>query len=391
MPAVTVNGPEAARTLRELVAEESADSERNRTLSERTVEALWQSGLMQWGNPLEAGGCEPTFGEMIETWIELAWQDGSLGWIGIANLPSAAACAAYLPDEGFDEVFTGHGNQVTAGGQFFPNGLGETVEGGYRITGAWNFGSGTGHAQYVAAGFMPTVGGEVVLDDGGIPPLLVAVIPREEIVFTDGWYVQGLKGTGSYDYNVADLFVPEYRTFELFTRTPRRGGSPAFRMGLMPITAAGHASWALGVAKSAIDDVTELALTKVRMGEEASIAHKASFQRDLSHHLAMWKAARLLVLATFSDVEQAVKNGQDLTPGHRADMRVAATYATEASREIVQWAHLAAGTTAIREGSRLERAFRDMYTGTQHVFIGEKTYTDAARIHLGLIEDQLGM
>jgi alkylation response protein AidB-like acyl-CoA dehydrogenase len=391
MSTVTVNGPEAARTLRDLVAEESADSERNRTLTARTVEALWGSGLMQWANPTEAGGCEPSFEEMIDTWIELAWQDGSLGWIGIANLPSAAACAAYLPDEGFAEVFTGHGHRVTAGGQFFPNGLGETVEGGYRITGAWNFGSGTGHAEYVAAGFMPTVGGEMVLDDEGIPPLLVAVIPREEIVFTDGWHVQGLKGTGSYDYNVTDLFVPSYRTFELFTRTPHRGGSPAFRMGLMPVTAAGHASWALGVAKSMLDDVTELARTKVRMGDEASIAHKSSFQRGLSHHLAMWKAARLLVVTTFSDVEQAVKNGQDLTATQRAEMRVAATYATEASREIVQWAHLAAGTTAIREGSRLERAFRDMYTGTQHFFIGEKTYTDAAQIHLGLLEDQLGL
>jgi indole-3-acetate monooxygenase len=391
MPAVTVNGPEAARTLRELVAEHSAESERIRTLDPPTVEALWRSGLMQWCNPTEAGGCEPSFAEMIDTWIELAWQDGSLGWIGIANLPSAAACAAYLPDEGFDEVYTSHGNQVTAGGQFFPNGLGETVEGGYRITGAWNFGSGTGHAQYVAAGFMPTVDGELVVGDTGIPPLLVAVIPHQEIVFTDGWHVQGLKGTGSYDYNVTDLFVPAHRTFELFCRTPLRGGSPAFRMGLMPITAAGHASWALGVAKSMLDDVTELALTKVRMGEEASIAHKASFQRNLSHHLAMWKAARLLVITTFTDAEQYVKNGQDLTPELRAEMRVAATYATEASREVVQWAHLAAGTTAIREGSRLERAFRDMYTGTQHVFIGEKTYTDAAQIHLGLIEDQLGL
>ena len=391
MTAVTVNGPEAARALRDLVAEESADSERLRTLNSRTVAALWRSGLMQWANPVEAGGCEPSFAEMIDTWIELAWQDGSLGWIGIANLPSAAACAAYLPDEGFDEVFTGHGNRVTAGGQFFPNGVGETVEGGYRITGAWNFGSGTGHAEYVAAGFMPAVGGEMVLDDQGIPPLLVAVIPRDEVVFTDGWHVQGLKATGSYDYNVTDLFVPGHRTFELFTRTPRRGVSPAFRMGLMPITAAGHASWALGVAKSMIDDVTELAKTKVRMGDAASIAQKPSFQRGLSHHLAMWKAARLLVVTTFSDTEQAVKNGEDLTPQLRSELRVAATYATEAAREIVQWAHLAAGTAAIREGSRLERAFRDMYTGTQHVFIGEKTYIDAAQIQLGLIEDQLGL
>ncbi len=386
----TVGGAEAARTLRQLVAEEAAGSERNRTLTSRIVDALWESGLMTWCNPVEAGGSEPTFAEMIATWMELAWQDGSLGWIGIANLPSAAACAAYLPDDGFAEVFTAHGNRVTVGGQFFPNGLGETVDGGYRITGAWNFGSGTGHSQYVAAGFIPTVGGEMVTGDDGIPPLLVAVIPREEIVFTDGWNVQGLKGTGSYDYNVTDVFVPGSRTFALFTRTPERGGSAAFHMGLIPITAAGHASWALGVAKSMIDDVTELAATKVRMGDDASIANRASFQRNLSHHRALWTAAHLLVVTTFADVEQAVADGQTLTPALRADLRVAATFATESSREIVQWAHLAAGTSAIREGSRLERAFRDMYTGTQHVFIGEKTYIDAAKIHLGLVEDQFG-
>ncbi len=388
---VTTDGPEAARSLRDLVAAEAGESERQRTLTQRTVDGLWSSGLMHWANPLEAGGSEPTFPEMIDTWIELAWQDGSLGWIGIANLPSAAACAAYLPDEGFEEVFTKHDNQVTAGGQFFPNGLAETVDGGYRLSGAWNFGSGTGHSQYVAAGFIPTLEGEMVAGGDGIPPLLVAVIPRDEIVFTDGWHVQGLKGTGSYDYNVTDLFVPQYRTFELFCRTPNRGSSPAFKMGLMPITAAGHASWGLGVAKSMLDDVTELALTKVRMGDDASIAHRTSFQRNLAHHLAMWKAARLLVLTTFGDIEQAVRNGQALTPAMRADMRVAATYATQASREVVQWAHLAGGTSAIREGSRFERAFRDMYTGTQHVFIGEKTYTDAAQIYLGLIDDQFGL
>jgi alkylation response protein AidB-like acyl-CoA dehydrogenase len=387
----TVSPTDAARSLRDVTATEAAASERDRTLTPKTVEALWDSGLMQLFNPVEAGGGEPSFAEMIETWIELAWQDGSLGWVGIANFPSGAACAAYLPPAGFDEVFTAHGNRVTVGGQFFPNGMGATVDGGYRITGAWNFGSGTGHAQYVAAGFMPTVDGELVVGDDGMPPLLVAVIPREEIVFTDGWHVQGLKGTGSYDYNVTDVFVPEARTFELFTHTPERGRSAAFRMGLMPITAAGHASWALGVAKSMLDDVAELAMTKVRMGDDGALANRTTFQKGLSHHTAMWKAARLLILDTFGAAEHHVAEGGNLTPVMRADIRVAATYATEASREVVQWAHLAAGTSAIREGSRLERAFRDLYTGTQHVFIGEKTYTDAARIHLGLVDDQFGL
>jgi hypothetical protein len=84
---MTVNGPEAARALRQLVAEESADSERDRTLNPRTVDALWASGLMQWCNPVEAGGCEPSFPEMIDTWIELAWQDGSLVGRGLCRLP----------------------------------------------------------------------------------------------------------------------------------------------------------------------------------------------------------------------------------------------------------------------------------------------------------------
>lgn len=386
-----VDGVTAARTLRDLVAEEATASEEGRTLSRRTVAALWESGLMQWANPKAAGGSEPSFEEMIDTWIELAWQDGSLGWVGIANFPSAAVCAAYLPDEGFKEVFTQHENRVTAGGQFFPNGLGEAVDGGYNVTGAWNFGSGTGHAEYVCAGFIPTVEGEMPVGDDGIPKLMVAVIPREEIVFTDGWYVQGLKATGSFDYNVQQLFVPASRTFALMCQTPLRGDSPTFFMGLIPVTAAGHASWALGVAKSMLDDVAELARSKVRMGDDASLAHRDSFQRNLAHHTAMWKAARLLVVATFTEVEKVVAHGGALTPVLRADMRVAATYATESSREIVQWAHLAAGTAAIREGSRLERAFRDMYSGTQHVFIGEKTYTDAAQIYLGLAGDRRGL
>jgi hypothetical protein len=386
----TRGGQEAARGLRELMAEEAGPSEARRTLTDRAVDALWSSGLMQWCNPAEAGGAEPTFAEMIETWIELAWQDGSLGWIGIANFPSAASSAAYLPDEGFKEVFAEHDNRVTMGGQFFPNGLGEDEGDVYRITGSWNFGSGTGHSQYVAAGFIPTRNGEMVNDDNGIPRLMVALIPHDEVTFTDGWFVQGLKGTGSYDYQVTDHPVPKHRTYGLFDRTPRRGQSAAFRLGLIPVTAAGHASWALGVSKSMLDDVTELAKTKVRMGDDSSIANRSTFQKGLSHHRAAWWAAKLLVLDTFGQVERSVVAGEPLTPTMRAELRVAATYATEVSREVGEWSHLSAGTSAIREGSRLERAFRDMYTGTQHVFIGEKTYMDAAQIFLGLTDDQFG-
>jgi len=377
--------------MRDLVRAEAAESERLRTLTPAIVEEMWASGLMSSFNPIPAGGDEPSFTEMIETWIEMAWQDGSFGWCGIANLPSSFAAAAYLPDDGFAEVFTAHDNRVTMGGQFFPNGQGNAVDGGYRLTGAWSFGSGTGHSEYIAAGFMPMDNGEVRWVSEGLPDMQVAIVPRADIKFTDGWFVQGLKGTGSYDYNAADVFVPQHRTFALFAREPHRGTSPATRMGLMPVTAAGHASWALGVAKSMLDDVEELAATKFRMSDMASLASRPTFQKGLAHHVASWRAARLLVLDAFTTAEDTVAAGDDLTPALRADMRVAAVYATDVARACGEWAHLVAGTSSIREGSRLERAFRDLYTGTQHAFISEKVAIDAAQIWLGIIEDQPGL
>ncbi len=380
---------ERARGLRDVVAAEAAESERLRTMSPTIVDALWSSGLMTAFNPREAGGDEPDLAAMIETWIEMAWQDGSFGWIGIANFPSVWAAASYLPDEGFAEVFSGNGNQVTMGGQFAPLGQGVIVDGGYRLTGAWNFGSGTGHSQYIAAGFMPMQDGQPHMMDNGMPVMAVALIPREQVTFTDGWHVQGLKGTGSYDYNVVDVFVPEHRTFELFCREPRRGSSLG-RMGMMAITAAGHAAWALGVAKSMLDDVQELAATKFRMSDMASLATRPTFQKDLAHHVSAWRAARLLLLDVFGDAEAAAA-ADGLTPANRADLRAAAVYITDVARECAQWAHLAAGTTSIREGSRLERAFRDIYTGTQHAFISEKVAMDAAQVWLGLVEDQFAL
>ena len=380
-----------ARGMRDLVRAEAAESERLRTLTPAIVDEMWASGLMPSFNPIPAGGVEPSFTEMIETWIEMAWQDGSFGWIGIANLPSTFAAGAYLPDDGFAEVFTAHDNRIAMGGQFFPNGQGQAVDGGYRLSGSWSFGSGTGHSEYIAAGFMPMDDGEVRWISEGLPDMQVAIVPRDDITFTDGWYVQGLKGTGSYDYNAVDMFVPQSRTFPLFSRAPHRGASPATRMGLMPVTAAGHASWALGVAKSMLDDVEELAATKFRMSDMASLASRPTFQKGLAHHVASWRAARLLVLDAFTQAEAAVAAGDELTPALRADMRVAAVYATDVARACGEWAHLVAGTSSIREGSRLERAFRDLYTGTQHAFISEKVAIDAAQIWLGIIEDQPGL
>ena len=140
-----------------------------------------------------------------------------------------------------------------------------------------------------------------------------------------------------------------------------------------------------------LDDVEELAATKFRMSDMASLASRPTVQKGLAHHVAAWRAAWLLVMDAFGQAEAAVAAGADLTPAMRADMRVAAVFATDTARECAQWAHLVAGTSAIREGSRFERAFRDIYTGTQHAFISEKVAMDAAQVWLGIVDDQFSL
>ena len=159
----------------------------------------------------------------------------------------------------------------------------------------------------------------------------------------------------------------------------------------MPVTAAGHASWALGVAKSMLDDVQDLAATKFRMSDMASLASRPTFQKDLALHVSEVAGGATADPGRLRHRRGGRRRGGELTPTLRADMRAAAVYATDVARRCAEWAHLAAGTTSIREGSRLERAFRDIYTGTQHAFISEKVAIDAAQIWLGIIEDQPGL
>ena len=162
-------------------------------------------------------------------------------------------------------------------------------------------------------------------------------------------------------------------------------------MGLMPVTAAGHASWALGVAKSMLDDVEELAATKYRMSDMASLASRPTFQKAWRTTSPPGALPGCWCSTPSPPPRPRSPSGEELTPALRADMRVAAVYATDAARGCAEWAHLVAGTSSIREGIRLERAFRDMYTGTQHAFISEKVAMDAAQIWLGIIEDQPGL
>ena len=197
------------------------------------------------------------------------------------------------------------------------------------------------------------------------------------------------RAPGSYDYDIADVFVPAHRTFPLFTREPYRGGGADLPHG----THADHRRRPrrLGARRgprACSTTSSELALSKVRMGDLGDARPQGQLP-------AGTRPPRGDVAGGATAGARRLRRGRGGGRRRRgADpARCAPTCAPPPSTPptaragVAQWAHLAAGTTAIREGSRLERAFRDLYTGTQHAFIGEKVAIDAAQVWLGLVDD----
>ena len=106
-------------------------------------------------------------------------------------------------------------------GQIYPVGQAVRVDGGYRVSGRWQFGSGSLHADRIVGGCLVLVDGAPVMGERGLPEMLVAWLPRDDVTIHDTWHTTGLAGSGSNDYSVTDAFVPDGHVFQ-----PLRAGRP---------------------------------------------------------------------------------------------------------------------------------------------------------------------
>jgi len=382
-----------ARAIAPTLEANAQRAEDERTLPAPSVAALVEADLFRLALPRELGGAEADFATAIAVWEEVARADGSAGWTLMANGSGSGAASAYLSDDAVAKVFGGD-PAATVGGQFAPRGTGVREGNGYRVTGSFSFGSGSGHSRYVSAGFIPLENGAPVMLPSGLPDMRAGFVPREQIEFTDNWHVMGLSGTGSYDYEVKGVLVPDGFHFPLFGREPKRGGDTfraVFRLNMMPMTAAGHAAFALGVGRRALDEIRAIATSRQRMGDPTPLAGRLTFQRDYAAAEAKLRAARVFVLDAFAALEATARAGAAETIEQRALVRTATCFATDAAREACDFAHLRAGTVAIRDGSPIQRCFRDIHTASQHAFIGEKVYADAGTVLLGTVTDVIGL
>ncbi len=373
-----------ARALRDLIEAEARTTEHARTMTPRVVDALRDAGLFWVQVPAVLGGGEVDIRTALAVFEELAYADGSTGWSLMANATSSCFAGIYLEDAAVQAMFGADGLGIHAG-MLGPIGSGVRDGDAYVVDGEYRFGSGCAHSTWFGAGFMETRDGEPVVAESGMPAMRVAFVPRDHVELRDGWHVLGLQGTGSFDYAVHAERVDPAFTFPLLEAEQRRGGAN-FRIGLFGITAGGHAGFALGVGRRALDEVLDIARRKQRLGGDP-IAEQQLFLHDFAMHDGAMRAARAFTFEAFERAEATAHAEGAPTPVEAQRMRQATTYATRVAADAARFAYTWAGSDGLREPSVVGRCFRDISAGTQHLYVDNNTLTGYTQTLLAFGDD----
>jgi len=337
------------------------------------VDELIAAGALSVMLPREIGGGEAPPSLLIDVIREISYWDGSTGWYAGAVMTAAAVSGAMLGD-GAVAAIHGAGPAICAG-QAAPTGKAEKVDGGYAISGRYSFGSGCPAAQWLVSGY-------VVLDAGKpTERMLIGFAPRSSATFHGNWNVLGLRGTASYDFTIAEQVLPEEYFFEPGVSQPLRGGA-LYKMGFMALPCLTHAAFALGCGRRALDELVAFAQNKVR-GPGITESQRETFQRDLARANAELNAAEAYVRSTFDGLYTHALAGTS-DDRLRLDGRLCAIQALEVGLRVAQMANTRGTTDALRNGSAIQRCFRDLTAGNAHFLTGEQSLIEAGRVLAGI-------
>jgi alkylation response protein AidB-like acyl-CoA dehydrogenase len=376
---------DAARRIAPVIREHNEEAERERRLSRSVLDALYETGLLRMFTPRSLGGLEVdpiTRALVIE---EIAGHDTAAGWTLENPLDWAHFCAR-LPDAGAEEIYS-RGANILIAAQFGRPMMATPVEGGYRITGRAPFVSNCYDADWISVTAIVMEGDQA--REEGQPEVVMVYFPRESCQVIDTWNVLGMRGTGSNDISVSDVFVPKTRTFPFvpeFDPGSHYQG-PLYRFPLMGVAASGIPPVMLAVARRAIDEVSALTQGKTPVATSTLLRDRASAQAKLAQAEAILRAGRLLLYDTLNDAWEATVAGETHSLRQKADLLLAMTHAATSATKAVELMYSVAGTSGIRTGSPLERYFRDVQVLRHHVLAAETRYETVGQVYLGLPPD----
>jgi alkylation response protein AidB-like acyl-CoA dehydrogenase len=376
------------REMAPALAAAGAEIDRRRELPEAIVDGLIERGLFRLLLPRALGGAELPPAHYVPIIEELARSDASTAWCVNQN-SGCSMVSAHLAPEVAREIFGGPRGMLAWG-----PGPGEAraVPGGYRVTATWAFASGSHHASWLGC-HVPIIepDGRPRRRPGGMPAVRTMLFPKSATSFTDIWHTIGLRGTGSDQYSVTDLFVPEAYSVDVLSRrdVPARETGLLYRFSSLSLYASGFAGVALGIARSILSDFIVLARDKIPRGARKTMRDNNVTQAQVAQSEARLLSARGWLLSSLEDIAAAVAERGHITLDERMTIRLAATFAIHTALEIVDILYQAAGATAIFDANPFERRFRDIHSVSQQLQ-GRQTHFETVGQHLMGLEADTG-
>ena len=283
-------------------------AEELRTLPHDAVATLRALGLFWLKTPAELGGTPLSPVEFCDVIEELAYIDTSTAWAAMIGAGCNGLAGGWLPEAGARRIFGSAAGTAAGGrplpvlaGQLAPRGTGAPTASGYLVHGRWGFSSGIVHADWLIGAFKAdgvadraASGAGADADGGaagtGFGRIVVFAIPKAEAEVIDNWHVAGLQGTGSLDFSLDGTFVPAELTYEL--GSPAVRGGDLFRLGMPAFVSNEVPPLCIGLARRAIDDITELAAHTARFPGGPTVSERAVFHHELGRAEVRVRAAR---------------------------------------------------------------------------------------------------
>jgi indole-3-acetate monooxygenase len=364
-----------ARSLEPLIRQH-ADALEQGGIPAPLVDGLHDAGVFRAMLPREVGGLEAEPVEWLAMIEEFARINASVGWIAFIN---SGVGLTFLDPERFERFRTrGGGRLILAMSLGRMGGTAVRVEGGYRISGRWPFASGSPFATWLG-GMSAVCGsdGTPVVEANGQPRRLLAIWPADQARLIDTWDGLGLRGTGSGDLEVSDLFVPDDQVNPGFYGAPRYDRA-LFRIKEMPEV--GHAGHALGVASAALEAFTDAVNSRPAQGSmrQQAMGHMQADQIAFARADALVRAARALLYETVRAACEDARDNPELRLELRVRLREANIFTVRAAKEAVGLIFDMAGSSAVYRGRRIEQTFRDISTAANHT-----NYMDSAYAAVG--------
>ena len=365
--ATTAEYLERVRRLGPALAAAASEIDERRELPAAIIDQMIEDGLFRLLQPRSLGGAELLPAEYIPIIEALARVDASAAWCLNQN-SGCSMTAAYLSREVAQEIF-GPERGILAWGP----GPGEArvVAGGFNVTAKWAFASGSHHASWLGC-HVPVVesNGQPRLEADGTPTVRTCFFPKSKTRFTDIWHTMGLRGTGSDQYEVKDLFVPEaYSLPSIARNSPARRREPGllYSFSSLLLYAAGFAGVATGCARATLEAFIELARDKIPRGARMTMRNNHVTQREVALAQVRLDSAWGHLMRSLEEITEAVRGRGHIVMDERMAIRLNSTYCIHTAVEVIDMLYQAAGATAIFDENPFERPWRDVHTVSQQI------------------------